>query len=387
MTLDRGSMREVVGSRLARLRKGMAQRELDAFLSLKLVNTYYLSGLTSLDTARPTSYTRPIVVIVDESSACLIIPSLDEEAADETSAVRDIRSYSTSPAPEAARKLVAERLRELGAKRVGIEQDTVTHDWIRFLDRNAPGAELVEANRVIEELRTVKDEVEIAQLRIAAELSDAAVSAGLAASSSGVRELQAETEGLVALRQAASERGDGAFVDVISLILSGPKGAMPHEFTTGKRLEVGELMWHCWLVSYEGYWVENVRAGVVSPTPGDHEDTYELVRESLLAGQEAARPGALAGDVYRAVMGVLKSRPTPGRILTRSGHGMGLEYHEPPFIEDTDETPLEPGLVLTVEPGVWIGGVGGITLSNTLVIREDQAEVITQASLDFYKAR
>ena len=71
-------MREMVGSRLARLRKGMAQREFDAFLSLKLVNTYYLSGLTSLDTARPTSYTRPIVVIVDESSACLIIPSLGE---------------------------------------------------------------------------------------------------------------------------------------------------------------------------------------------------------------------------------------------------------------------------------------------------------------------
>ena len=96
-----------------------------------------------------------------------------------------------------------------------------------------------------------------------------------------------------------------------------------------------------------------------------------------MAGQEAARPGAVASDVFSAVIGVLKRDEIPGAvILSRSGHGSGLEYHEPPFMEETDHTPLEPGTVLTVEPGIWMPGIGGATLSNTLVVREGGAEIL-----------
>lgn len=325
--------------------------------------------------------------MVDGSGATIVLPALDEEAAEETSFVRDIRPYSASPAPEAARKLVVERLRELGARRVGVEQDTITRDWLGFLEQHLPGIELVSAGDAVERLRVVKDEQEIELLREAARLSDVAVGRSLAASRPGVRELEAELDGLVGLRRAAADgNGAGSAVDAISIVLGGPRGAMPHEFTTGRPLEPGDLMWHCWLVSHGGYWVENVRTGVAGPDGGGHADGFALVQESLLAGQEAARPGALAGDVFRAVMGVLKSTPTPGVVLTRSGHGMGLEYHEPPFVEDTDETVLEPGVVLTVEPGIWISGVGGLTLSNTLVVRDGGAEVITRAPLDLYHA-
>ena len=106
----------MIDDRLQRLREGLEARKVDAFVSLKLVNTYYLSGFTSLDTARPTTYTRPIAVVVDATDSCLIVPLLDEEAAGETSQIRDIRCYSAAPAVQAARDMVLERLREVGAR-------------------------------------------------------------------------------------------------------------------------------------------------------------------------------------------------------------------------------------------------------------------------------
>jgi Xaa-Pro aminopeptidase len=112
--------------RLTRLRAAMADRGLDAFMSVKFVNTYYLSGFTSLDTGRPTTYTRPIVVVVDGGGATLVIPALNDEPAHATSIIRDIRSYAGGPVEERARELVVERLREVGARRVGDEEDAMS---------------------------------------------------------------------------------------------------------------------------------------------------------------------------------------------------------------------------------------------------------------------
>jgi Xaa-Pro aminopeptidase len=369
------------------LRDGLEERQLDAFLSLKLVNTYYLSGFTSLDTVRPTTYTRPFAVVIDARSACLVIPELDEQAAAEMSSVDEIRGYSESPAPEAARRLTIERLREVGARRVGVEGDTITSDWSAYLAQHMPEAELVPAGDLVEQLRLRKDEAELALLREAARLSDVAMAASFAGTRVGRAELEAETEGVVALRHAASANGEASIVDAIPLILSGPHSAMPHEFTTGKPFAAGELMWHCWLVAYRGYWVENVRSGVVGTVAAEFEDAYKVLHDSLLAGQNTARPGATAGDVFRAVMGTLKGGPLPGKVITRCGHGMGLEYHEPPFVEGSDTTELAPGVVLTVEPGIWIPGFGGLTLSNTLVVGDGEPEVITRAPLDLYRVQ
>jgi Xaa-Pro aminopeptidase len=159
---------------------------------------------------------------------------------------------------------------------------------------------------------------------------------------------------------------------------------MPHEMTSGRRLQDGDALWSCWLVGYRGYWIENIRMATVGDD-GGHADGYELVREALLAGQDAARPGETPAQVYAAVIDVLEQHSIPGgRTLGRAGHGMGLEYHEPPFVESADSTPLEPGMVITVEPGIWIPGVAGLTLSNTLVIRDGEPEILPKASLTLH---
>jgi Xaa-Pro aminopeptidase len=367
--------------RLTRLRAAMADRGLDAFISVKFVNTYYLSGFTSLDTGRPTTYTRPIVVVVDGDGATLVIPALNDEPAHATSIIRDIRSYAGGPVEERARELIVERLREVGARRVGVEEDAISSASLAALRAALPDTEFLFAADAIERLRIRKDDAEVALLRQAAELSDAAVEASLAAARSGLTELEAETAGLVALRDAAAAQGESAALDLISVLLSGPRGSMPHEMTSGRRLQDGDALWSCWLVGYRGYWIENIRMATVGDD-GGHADGYGFVHDALLAGQEAARPGRTPADVYAAVMGVLEGHSIPGgRTLGRAGHGMGLEYHEPPFVESADTTPLEPGMVMTVEPGIWIPGVAGLTLSNTLVVRDGEPEVLQKASL------
>ncbi|MCW2997483.1 MAG: peptidase [Solirubrobacterales bacterium] len=374
-------------ARLANLRKALATRELDAFVSLKLVNTYYLSEFTSLDTVRPTSYVRPIAVVIDAASACLVVPILDEEAAAEISGIADVRCYTGSPAPDAARALVFDRLREVGARRIGVEQDSFTIEWADAFRRELPGVEVVGAGDLVAQLRLVKDEQEIAMLRESAAMGEEAMAACLQSGTIGASEIGAETRGLVAFREAAARRGDQAIVDAIPMLLSGPRSSMPHEFTTGRIINADDVMWHCWIVSYRGYWTENIRTAVAGHGDGRFDEGYKLLHESLLAGQDFARPGVTAGDVYREVMRVLKSRQLPGgTVLNRSGHGMGLEYHEPPFLEDSDETVLEPGVVLTIEPGLFFAGQGGLALSNTLVIRDGAPELLTRTATDLHHA-
>ena len=376
----------MIESRLQRLRERMAGRDLDAFVSMKLVNTYYLSGFTSLDTMRSTSYTRPIVVVVDQDGAALIVPAVDEEAAEATSAIRDIRSYGTSPVKEVAQELTFERLAEVGASRAGIEQDAMTGDWLAAWEKRLPGTTAVFAGDLVEELRMRKDEQEIGLTRRAAALADAAMEASMNASTSGTVELAAETKGIVALRELRPADGEAAMIDSISGVLSGPRGSMPHELSSGRVIEPGDVFWHVWLVAYGGYWIENVRTGVASSGASTHDGVHAIAEEALQAGQEAARPGALASDVFASVAGVLRREEIPGAvILSRSGHGSGLEYHEPPFMEESDQTALESGMVLTVEPGIWMPGIGGVTLSNTLVVRDGGAEILNDTPTSLWR--
>ena len=153
---------------------------------------------------------------------------------------------------------------------------------------------------------------------------------------------------------------------------------MPHDFTTRRRLETGDVV-ACWLVAYDGYWVENIRTTVVGGKPSDEQRRiFDAVREAHDRGMNAVRPGTPA-SAYEAVRSTRPSRPG-GRIHHRAYYGMGLGYHEPPFVGPSDQTVLEPGAILTIEPGVFYSGMGGITLSDTLLVTDDGHEVLTHSS-------
>lgn len=369
----------MASTRIAELQRRLDASELDAALFYKPINTYYLTGFTSLDSTRPTSYTRPIAAVIDRNGATLVVPELGLEAAREICWIDDIRAYPGTPPFEEAQKLLVERILESepAPAAIGIEADYLPVKFLDDLKRRLPNARFENAAGLVEKMRLHKDSDEIAFLRRSAQISDVAVRASIDNVAPGRSELEVEARGNYAVFTDSVD-GTAASIDTISIILGGPHSSMPHEFTSGRSFERGDVMWHCWLTSYKGYWVENIRTGIVGPASPRQQRVAAVIEEALQRGCEAVRPGTMARDVYQAVYEVLKAgRIEEGLIFSRSGHGTGLEYHEPPFFEPNDETILEPGMAVTVEPGIFIPGYGGFTLSDTLIVTETGHDVLT----------
>jgi Xaa-Pro aminopeptidase len=373
--------------RLHRLQATLDKHGLDALLLYKPVNTYYASGFTSLDTARPNSYTRPIVVGVTRSTATLIVPLLDDEPARHMAWIADVRSYVKSPPFAEGQKLVADYLAEQGVAngRIGVEEDYLSLKVESDLRERLPGLTLVPATALVEQQRLIKDAEEINYIREAARLTDVAMAASLAAMAVGRSEIEVEADGIRAIRLPNGDGtvdGETAMIDAMAIIISGARGSMPHEFSSYRRYADGDLTWHCWLISSRGYWAENVRSVVLGQATDTQRRMIDTAREALLLGKEQVRPGNEVGNVFAAVHAHLKQgAPDGAMVISRSGHGSGLEYHEPPFVEITDRTVLQPGMVLTVEPGIFLPGLGGATFSDTVVVTANGHETLTRYPL------
>jgi Xaa-Pro aminopeptidase len=372
--------------RLHRLHDAVIDHDLDALLLYKPVNSYYASGFTSLDTARPTSYTRPIVAVLTRSAATLVVPLLDDEPAREMSWIRDVRSYIKAPPFESAQEVITDFLQSqgVGRGRIGVEEDYLSLRVEADLKRRLPGMTLVPAAAIVEQQRLIKDAEEIAHIREASRLTDVAMTASMEAMTAGRSEIEVEAEGIRAIRlpSGAGEsngHGDAAMIDAMAIIIGGARGSMPHEFSSYRRYAEGDLTWHCWLISSHGYWAENVRSVVLGKASDTQRHMIGTAREALEIGKEKVRPGNEVGDVFAAVHAHLKAgAPEDAMVISRSGHGSGLEYHEPPFVEITDRTVLRPGMVLTIEPGIFLPGVGGATFSDTVVVTEDGNVTLTR---------
>lgn len=370
--------------RVQRLQDAVAQQQLDALVIYKPVNSYYASGFTSLDTARPNSYTRPIVVVLTRSASVLIVPLLDDEPARESSWIPDIRSYINAPPFESAQEMIADFLREQGVAqgRIGVEEDFFSLRTEADLKQRLPGISILPAAKLIEDLRLIKDQEEIDHIREASWLTDVAMTASLEAMVVDRSELEIEAEGIRAIRLPSNQHnghGDTAMIDAMAIIIGGPRGSMPHEFSSYRRYADGDLTWHCWLISSHGYWAENVRSVVLGRADDTQRRMITVAREALELGKEQVRPGNEVGNVFAAVHAHLKAHaPDGAMVISRSGHGSGLEYHEPPFVEITDRTVLQPGVVLTVEPGIFLPGVGGASFSDTVLVTDGGNETLTR---------
>lgn len=374
----------MASERLQKLQAAVAAQDLDALLVYKPVNSYYASGFTSLDTARPNSYTRPIVAVITRDAAALIVPMLDDEPARESSWISDVRSYEKSPPFESAQQMITDFLQEQGVAkgRIGVEEDFFSLRTQADLTHRLPGVSILPAASIIERARMIKDQEEIAHIREASRLTDVAMAATLDYMQVGRSEIEIEAEGFRAIRlpeNQANGADDNAMIDAMAIIIGGPRGSMPHEFSSYRKYDDGDLTWHCWLISSRGYWAENVRSVVLGEANDIQRRMIAGVRGALELGKEQVRPGNEVGNVFAAVTTHLKATAPEGALLiSRSGHGSGLEYHEPPFVEITDRTVLEPGMVLTVEPGIFFPGVGGASFSDTVVVTADGSETLTR---------
>jgi Xaa-Pro aminopeptidase len=237
---------------------------------------------------------------------------------------------------------------------------------------NRLGGALVAVDGLVEAVRTVKDEDEIAALRRACAITDEAFSLVIRRISPGVTEREIARWLDFRMMELGAEKP--AFDTIVA---SGPNGAIPHHSPSTREVERGDLVTMDFGALIDGYHADMTRTVAVGEPAAWQRHIYELVWQAQRAGRHAVRPGALAHDVDAAARDVIADGGHADHFEHGLGHGVGLEIHELPFLGPDRTGRLEDRVPITVEPGVYLPGEGGVRIEDTLVTRADGPELLT----------
>ena len=356
---------ETHARRRAALRSVLRAAELDALLVTNLLNVRYLTGFTG-------------------SNAALLVGA-DEEGADEeggTLFCTDGRYDTQSAAQVPDLRRLIERPCDLplaraaagGGRRVGFESHHVTVDALTALTEQAEGCELVRAPGMVERLRVVKDDAEVEALRMACSAADAALADLL--EQGGIAPGRTELE--VGRDLESRMRDHGAHGPSFeSIVATGANSAVAHHRPTPAVLRQGDLLKLDFGALVDGYHSDMTRTVVLGEPADWQRELYELVAAAQAAGRAALRPGAEVHDVDAAARSVIEEAGYGDRFVHGLGHGVGLEIHEAPMLSKVGEGRLSAGMTVTVEPGVYLAGKGGVRIEDTLVVRDGAPELLT----------
>ena len=352
----------------------------DALIVLAPANTYYVSGFRAI------TYSRPVLVVVSEQPV-LIIPELEESHARLRSAIRTIRTYSDmalggltgKSTSQLAIDLTVDVMRDLGlrGKRVGFEPTSFTVDGHAYLSQ-AWGEPLVPVKGLVERQRTVKDEEELHLIRVGCELAEHGMRVEVDDSVPGATEVEIMARGNAAMLEVAARRFPDLHITSGSRPVSGEKAVLPHSIPSGRRLRRGDVVIHGTGCVVEGYYSEDERTIFVGSPTSEQRRLFDVMVRAQQAAIDAIRPGVKCKEIDRAARGVIEQAGCGPQFTHRTGHGIGIDIHEAPYFSASDETVLRPGMVMSVEPGIYVDGVGGFRHSDTIIVAESGADVLTK---------
>lgn len=344
--------------RLSLLRARMSAAGLPALLVTDAVNRRYLSGFTG----------SAGWLLVTATSAVLITDFRYEEQAQAEAAGWSVVVYRQ---PDRSETVLARILAEEGIAALGFDPDAVSVTAHGRLAEALGGVELRPAPQLVTALRAVKDEGELALIRRAVAVAEEAFARLLPLVRPGrsERELALELEFL--MRRLGAE---AAAFDVI--VVSGPRSSLPHGRPGERRIAPGDLVTFDFGARVGGYHSDVTRTLVVGKADARQREVYEVVRAAQAAALAAVREGVKAGEVDCAARAVIGAAGYGERFGHSTGHGLGLEVHEFPTLAPNREDRLAAGMVVTVEPGVYIPGWGGVRIEDTVIVTASGCEVL-----------
>ncbi len=254
---------------------------------------------------------------------------------------------------------------EYGVKKLAVESDFISHDAYTELDKALPFVELEALNGIPEELRLVKDESEIESIKASAAIACRAFENILDKIHPGMTEKQVQ---ILLDFEMLSLGSEGNAFDTIAA--AGPNGSLCHAIPSGRVIQKGELLTLDFGAKVNGYCSDMTRTigfGKVSP---ELKEMYGLVYEAHMRSLEAVKPSMICGDIDKIARELLDAR-YPGAFGHSLGHGVGLFIHEQPRVASGSETVLQPGYVITIEPGVYIPGLGGCRIEDMAILTSD----------------
>ncbi len=346
--------------RLRALRKAMRREGLSAFAVTNRKNVRYLTGFTG------------------SAGACLI-------SAGSAVFITDFRyrSQAAKQVPPDFRRAehaspiqgIAKELKRTRAKALAFEEAHLTHGVYRQLRKLIKGVRLKPVSGLVEALRLCKDPGEVRMLKRGARVNGDAL--GEVAAS--IRPGRAETGVALDLETAMRRRGaSGASFDTI--VASGPRSALPHGIASSRKLKKGDLITIDFGAVMSGYHADTTRVfSLGRPTPKG-EKIYEIVLEAQMTALEAVKPGVSCGEVDKAARDVISGYGYGEAFGHGTGHGVGLDIHEAPRLGPGVKEELRPGMVVTVEPGIYLPRWGGVRIEDMVLVTERGKEVLTRST-------
>jgi len=362
-------------ARIGTLRTLLDARGLDAAVLQAPANIAYASGFQAL------IYSRPIYLVVTSGRVELVVPGLEEEHAGHAAGVDAVTVYYEHPEKgtpgENAPETLAALLRARGVRRAGLEYASAPIALRERLERDGLTASDISPDLV--RMRLIKDPAEIALMRQAAALARIGVVATLEAAAPGRSQLAIESIGTNAILAAAPELTPDATINLLQFTTSGPETSLPHLITTTRRLTRPDLVIHSRQVSVDGERAELERTFAIGAMDAETRRVFDVAEEAQLAAIDAIRPGVPMRDVDAAARRVIQAAGYGEYSIHRTGHGLGIEAHEAPYVRWDVDDPMEEGMVVSIEPGIYVPGLRGARHSDTVVVTHDGHETITDA--------
>ncbi len=335
----------------------LSERKLDAFLVSFSPNLRYLTGFTG---------SNGNLLLLSGEAILFTDPRYQIQAAQEVTCRVHVSKGPLVPDVMAA--IARRRLR-----RIGYEPSRMTCDTLGSLEARLPmKSTLVPVNGWVEGLRMVKSTDEIALIRRSVETNSRAFEAAVAKVRPGMKEQDLAAELEYRMRRLGAEKPSFE-----TIVAGGARSALPHAQPTAARLESGQLVVVDMGALQDGYCSDMTRMLFLGTPTAKVKRAYRAVLEAQLAGVDAVRPGVSTARVDAAARNVLKAYGLAEAFVHSTGHGLGLEIHEPPRIGKKDKAKLAPGMAITIEPGVYIEGFGGIRIEDTVVVTATGCEILT----------
>ncbi|HBZ11367.1 MAG TPA: aminopeptidase P family protein [Bacillus bacterium] len=355
-----------MNTRLEKLMSWLKAQQIDAAFISSPDNVFYLTKFRCEPHERLLG-----LVVFQEKEPLLICPGMEVDDAKNAGWDKEILGYSDTDNPwDLAGERIKGRLPHI--RSWAVEKHHLNVDRYEELSNRYEHADFSSADRILNELRLVKDEQEIQLIKKACELADFAVEVGVNELAEGKTELDI----IAAIEYEIKKKGAGMSFDPI--VLAGSNASSPHGIPGLTKIERGQLVLMDLGVVYEGYCSDITRTIAF----GDVSDKQKVIYETVLKAEEAAiqltNPGVKAKELDQTARNIIKDAGYGEYFPHRLGHGLGISVHEYPSMTETNEMKLEQGMVFTIEPGIYIPGVAGVRIEDDVLVTKDGVEVLSK---------
>jgi Xaa-Pro aminopeptidase len=348
--------------RVEKTRAKLAEEEIDALLVTDLTNVRYLTGFSG---------TNGQVLVTRERAVFLSDPRYEARAA------TLVHNAEIVIYPLNLWDVLKDRLTALRVARLGVESTEMTLSTRDTLAERLQDVELVPTKNIVEGIRRAKEPAELELLERAVHIADDAFEWVLDRLVPGVSERQVALDLEIQMRRHGAEA-----VSFEPIVGSGPLSAHIHHSPSEREMEKGDIVLLDFGCMVEGYCSDMTRSVVIGPASDAQKEMYDLVLESHLRGIEAATVGRPCHEVDRAAREVIEAAGRGSEFGHGLGHGVGLDIHEQPRMNRESKESLIENDVVTIEPGIYVGGLGGIRIEDCVVVEEGAARVLTTSRKD-----